>query len=211
MAEVNVESFKGNSHKEKESSEVRKKKNIQKVVAGSVKTRKKPLSSRLSEVFVKEDRGNVKDYLIFDVIVPAVKDTIVDLVTNGVNMIFYGDAKRRTRSTVAKTGSRISYASYYKDDDRDRRSRPSSSRSESTDMDDILFETRAEAQNVLNNLADIIDEYGSASIADFKDLCGVSEEYTDHKYGWTDVSKSSIQSVRGGYFVLVLPKARQIE
>jgi hypothetical protein len=78
-------------------------------------------------------------------------------------------------------------------------------------MDDILFETRAEAQEVLNSLNDIIEEYGSASIADFYDLCGVTEQYTDHKYGWTNVSKASIESVRGGYFILVLPKARQIE
>lgn len=213
LAEVKKENFPSNSFtKSAEDRKSEKKKNIQKVVKGEVKTRKKPLSSRIGEVFVKEDRGTVKEYLLFDVIIPSIKDTIVDLVTNGANMIFYGETRKRGsgRGSVARTGSKISYASYYKDQD-DRPSRSRSHRDDITDIDDILFETRAEAQEVLNSLNDIIEEYGSASIADFYDLCGVTEQYTDHKYGWTNVSKASIESVRGGYFILVLPKARQIE
>ena len=211
MATINVDEFKSNSIKSDAKDNDRKNRpKIKPVVSGNVKTRKKSLTSRISEVFVREDRVNVKDHLIFDVVIPAIKDTIVDLVTDGIHMIFYGETRRKS-GNVARTGSKISYSSYYKDnDDRDRRRNVRPSRSEVTDMDDILFETRAEAQEVLNSLADIIDEYGSASIADFYDLCGVTEQYTDHKYGWTDVSKATIQSVRGGYFVVDLPRARQI-
>ena len=211
MATINVDEFKSNSIKSDTKDNDRKNRpKIKPVVSGNVKTRKKSLTSRISEVFVREDRVNVKDHLIFDVVIPAIKDTIVDLVTDGIHMIFYGETRRKS-GNVARTGSKISYSSYYKDnDDRDRRRNSRPSRNEVTDMDDILFETRAEAQEVLNSLADIIDEYGSASIADFYDLCGVTEQYTDHKYGWTDVSKATIQSVRGGYFVVDLPRARQI-
>lgn len=211
MATINVDEFKSNSIKsDTKDSDRKNRPKIKPVVSGNVKTRKKSLTSRISEVFVREDRVNVKDHLIFDVVIPAIKDTIVDLVTDGIHMIFYGETRRKS-GNVARTGSKISYSSYYKDnDDRDRRRNSRPSRSEVTDMDDILFETRAEAQEVLNSLADIIDEYGSASIADFYDLCGVTEQYTDHKYGWTDVSKATIQSVRGGYFVVDLPRARQI-
>lgn len=209
MATVNIEEFGSNSLKEKEQKKPPEKK-VEKVVTGTVKKRKKSFGSKLKETFVKEDRGDVKEYLIFDIIIPTIRDTIVDGVCNTMHMIFYGDTKRRDRGRVANTSTRVSYASYYKDSD-DRRSRASvrESRNDAND-DDILFETRAEAQNVLDSLADIIDEYGSASIADFYDLCGVTENYTDHKYGWTDVSKATISSVRGGYFVLNLPRARQI-
>lgn len=211
MATINVDEFKSNSIKSDTKDNDRKNRpKVKPVVSGNVKTRKKSLTSRISEVFVREDRVNVKEHLIFDVVIPAIKDTIVDLVTDGIHMIFYGETRRKS-GNVARTGSKISYSSYYKDnDDRDRRRNSRPSRSEVTDMDDILFETRAEAQEVLNSLADIIDEYGSASIADFYDLCGVTEQYTDHKYGWTDVSKATINSVRGGYFVVDLPRARQI-
>lgn len=207
MATVKTEEFKPNSIKDKEPQKPPKK--VTKVIKGNVKTRKKPLINRVVETLIHKDEVSIKEYLVFDVIVPSIKDTIVDTIS----MIFYGSKSRRgDRGRVAKSGTRISYAEYYKDDD-DRRRRDrdrSSNRNESNNIDDILFETRAEAQEVLISLADIIDEYGSASIADFCDLCGVTEEYTDHKYGWTDVSKSTIESVRGGYFVINLPRARQI-
>ena len=207
LAEVKIENFPSNSIKKEPEAPPKKK--IEKVVKGTVKTRKKPFMSRVRDVFVKSDDVSIKDYLIFDVIVPSIKDTVIDTI----QMIFYGSKGRRRRDgRLASTGgTRISYASYYRDDDDDRkRNRDNRNSREANSIDDILFETRAEAQEVLNSLADIIDEYGSASIADFCDLCGVTEEYTDHKYGWTDVSKSTIESVRGGYFVINLPRARQI-
>lgn len=205
MSEVKIESFVGNSNKDKEAK-LPAKKEIKKVVKGEVKTRKKPVGKRIIEALLPKEDISVKDYIMFDVIVPCIKDTILD----SISMVFYGTTSRRDRKfRKANTGTRISYASYYKDDD-DRRDRRDPGRRESSSIDDIIFETRAEAQDVLNNLADIIDEYGSASIADFCDLCGVTEEYTDHKYGWTDVSKSTVEAVRGGGFVINLPRARQI-
>lgn len=207
MSEVKIESFAGNSNKDKDAKKPVKKE-IKKVVKGDVKTRKKPIGKRVIEALLPKEDISVKDYIMFDVIVPCIKDTILD----SISMVFYGTTSRRDRKyrKANSGGTRISYASYYKDDDDDRRDRRSSRRSETSSIDDIIFETRAEAQEVLNSLADIIDEYGSASIADFCDLCGITEEYTDHKYGWSDVSKSTIEAVRGGGFVINLPRARQI-
>jgi hypothetical protein len=44
------------------------------------------------------------------------------------------------------------------------------------------------------------------SVADLYDLVGVTGNYTDNKYGWTDIRSASVIRVRDGY-MLKLPKA----
>jgi len=209
MAKIDEEIFTGNSLKSKEKNDSKlPEKKIRKVINGEVKTRKKPLLSRLAGMIFSNDRGSIKDYLVLDVFVPCIKDTTMDIMS----MIFYGRKSGSKSGRIAGSGTKVSYASYYKDDRDDRRRERERDRSTKGDdsVDDILFETRSEAQEVLTSLADIIDEYGSASVADLCDLCGVTESWADHKYGWTNVSKATIESVRGGYFIINLPKARQI-
>ena len=104
-------SFRANSHKSKSPPSPQGKK-IVKVVNGPVKTKKKSLGRRFSETFIGEDKETVKSYLLFDVIVPAVKDTISELVKSAIDMILFGDTKA---SNVRRRGgaSYTSYGSYY--------------------------------------------------------------------------------------------------
>ena len=50
------------------------------------------------------------------------------------------------------------------------------------------------------------EAYQVVSVADFYDLVGVSGNYTDNKYGWTDIRNASVIRVRDGYMIK-LPKA----
>ena len=74
------------------------------------------------------------------------------------------------------------------------------------DYDDIILETRGEAEDVLERMEELIDMYQLVSVADFYDLVGVSGNYTDNKYGWTNVRNASVVRVRDGYMIK-LPKA----
>ena len=53
---------------------------MRKVVQGKAVTRKPSLAKKFSDTFIAEDISDVKSYLFFDVLVPAVKDTIVNFV-----------------------------------------------------------------------------------------------------------------------------------
>ena len=66
---------------------------INKVVSGTVK-RSKNSGSKLADVFISEDVSNVKNYILMDVIVPAVKKAISDVITNGIDMLLYGSNGR---------------------------------------------------------------------------------------------------------------------
>ena len=204
-----MDDFVPNSHKFKEEkknqlSEQKERKPIEKVTKGRVKVKKKSELHKFASSFVSEDASKVKSYVIGDVLIPAIKKAISDIITNGIDMILYGETGRSRRSS----SSRVSYSKYYDDCRDDRRSDSSSLRSR-YDVDDVLFETRDEAKDVLERMDELIDTYGVASIADFYDLAGVTGNYTDNKYGWTNLSAADVVRVRDG-FMIKLPRVRPL-
>lgn len=187
-----MEEFKSNSHKSKELAQ----KKVEKVVTGNVRTKKKSDIQKFASIFVPEDVNSVKDYILMDVIVPLIKKAISDTV----EVILYPGGKKG-----GSNASKISYREYY---DRDRRRDYSTPRVRSGyDFDDIIFDTRGEAEQVLSSMDDLIDVYGTVSVADLYDLAGVTgRNYTDNKYGWTDIRTARVARAREGY-TLELPRA----
>ena len=190
--------YKGNSHRSKEQNEVVEKK-VEQIAKG--KTKKKSEVKKFADTFIAEDITSVKDYILMEVLLPAAKKAISDIVTNGIDMILYGETRSKSKSRE----SRVSYTKYY-DRDRDY-DRPTRIRGRyGYDYDDIILDTRKEAEEVLDRMDDLIDNYGMVSVADLYDLVGVSGNYTDNKYGWTNLRNADVQRVRDGY-LLKLPKA----
>ena len=193
-----ADEYKSNSHKSKEVDERKK---VGKVVKGKVKTKKKSGITKFTDVFISEDVSSVKSYIIGEVLIPAMKKALSDIVTNGIDMILYGESGVNKRKTP---GSRVSYTNYYDRRDRDRyddrRIRTG------YDFDDIILDSRGEAEDVLSRMDELIDNYGIVSVADFYDLCGITGSYTDNKYGWTDIRSAQVVRVRDGYKIK-LPRA----
>lgn len=86
--------------------------------------------------------------------------------------------------------SRVTYSSYYKS-------------RQSKEDDYFIFETRNDAQNILDSLTEILDLYSCVSLSDYNDLVGVIGPYTDNKIGWTNLDNVKINMVRGGYRLLM--------
>ena len=139
-------------------------------------------------------------------LIPTIKDAIADIITNGVNMMLFGETKR---SSKASNSSRVSYRSYYDRKD-DRRSATTSRARVGYDFDDIVLDTRGEAEEVLDRLTEVLDTYTIATVADLYDLVGITGAYTDNKYGWTNLRNADVVRVRDGY-MLKLPKAVPID
>lgn len=200
------EEYKSNSHRSKEgkTEALTDRKKVEKVVHGRVRTKPKSGVSKITDIFISEDAANVKSYIVMDVLVPAVKKAISDIVRDGIDMILYGESKGRKSSSAS---GYVSYRDYSRSDDRDR-FRDSRSRS-SYAHDDIVLDSRGEAEEVLTRMDELIDTYGNVSVADLYDLVGKSSEYTDNKYGWTNIRNAEPIRVRDGY-MLKLPKALPI-
>ena len=76
--------------------------------------------------------------------------------------------------------------------------------------DTITLDTRGEAEEVLARMDEIIDTYKMVRVADFYDLVGVTGNYTDNKYGWTNIRNAEVIRVRDGYRIK-LPRALPID
>ena len=199
------EEYKPNSHRYKEgkTEALTDRKKVEKVVHGKVRTKPKSGVSKFTDMFISEDAANVKSYIVMDVLVPAVKKAISDIVRDGIDMILYGESRGRRSSSAS---SYVSYRDYSRSDDRGRDSRTRSGYTH----DDIILDSREEAEEVLTRMDELIDTYGNVSVADLYDLIGKSCEYTDNKYGWTNIRNAEPILVRDGY-MLKLPKALPIK
>lgn len=196
---IDIESFKSNSNKSKE------KEKLTPIVskAGVVST-KKTLGDKVAEVFIEEDLNEVKSYILQDVIIPGIKNTILDVM----EMIFFGGTRGRARNSSGNSREKVSYASYYKSEsnrrsqrnDRDQqKSRPSSN--EKVDYTHIVLRNRSEAEDVVDKMCRRISEYGSASIADLFDLLDITGNYQDNNWGWTNERDIGLRRVSAGYLI----------
>ena len=197
-----------NSHKsraeKKEAAELKKtdEKRVEKVVHGKVKKKENSMR-KLTDIFISEDVTNVKDYIIFDVVVPALKKAVYDLIVGTLDMSLYGGRGNGNRPKADK----VSYRDY-----NDISRRDSGTRTRTTSgysYDDIILETRGEAETVLSRMDEIMEEYNIVRVADLYDLVGATGDYTDNNYGWTNIRNAKIVRVRDGYKI-DMPRALPI-
>lgn len=201
-----------NSHKYKEQQKVAansEEKRIQKVVKNPVKIKQNE-ARKLADIFISEDISNVKNYIFMDVIVPAIKKAIYDVVTNGIDMFLYGGTGKGRPSS---SGNKVNYRTYYDQKNGNsvtyRGSENTSSRS-GFEYDDIVFNNRGEAEAAKQQMQDIIGRYGIVTVGDLYEMVNETAPYTAQKYGWMDVSGAETVRVRDGY-KLKLPRAVPID
>ena len=196
--------YKPNSNRYKNEQKNQEREKVEKVVTGKVITKKKSSLRKFTDEFISEDAKNVKSYVFGEVLIPAIKKAILDIVTDGINMILYGESGGGRRKSTA---DRVSYRNYY-DRPSDRYSRPHASTLYS--YDDFVLESRGEAEEVLARLDELLDMYKVVRVADLKDLLGITGNYTDNNYGWTNLRTAEVVRVRDGYTIR-MPRAIPID
>lgn len=206
MDEIKKITYGSNSNKSREEAarEQRKlpEKKIERVVTGEVKVKKKGFFSKMRDNLVSDDASSVKSYIFNDVLIPSFKKAVSDIVTNGIDIMLYGEARHSNKSN---NSSRVSYTKFY---DRDSDNRYRGSRS-AYSYNDIVVPTKADGERILDVLDDTISTYGCASVADFYDAVGVSTQYTDNNYGWTSIASARVVPVTDGWRI-DLPRAMPI-
>jgi hypothetical protein len=211
--------YQGNSKKSREDKEAPKKE-IEKVpLTSEVVVKKKSIGSKFREVFVEADFKSVTNYIIYDVLIPAARNTIVDVATKGVERLMYGESAIRRRNYGS--GQRFTYQSYQTPIDRGYRDAPGPPRGRmppSRDLrpqrhsqDSIILSTREDAALVLERMNDILDQnFPAVTVADLNELVGLPSNYIDNQWGWSYLRDVQIRQVREGW-VLDLPAAEPIQ
>lgn len=178
----------------------------------AVRKKKKTFGSKLRDLFVKEDAKTVSQYIFGDILIPAFTNTVLDIIKNGAEMMFLGRTSGRGYGRGGYgNGGRIRYENYY-DGDPDylgRRSqysaRPVSVPTQS--YDELIFESRADADEVLIDMKRRVMESGYVSIAYLYNHPRVRwhSDYTADGWGWKDLRSASVVMCQGGWW-LKLPR-----
>lgn len=193
-------------------------KKIEKVVTGEVTRRKKPLGKRFAEVFISGDGKSVWRYVVFDVLIPAAKDVTADAVSQAIERMLFGESRSSSRRTGRPSGSpgHVNYNRYssqtppWNRDRREERPTVSHRARANHDFDEIVLATRGEAEEVIDRLFDLVARYQQATISDLYELVGITGNFTDEKWGWTDIRGAGVTRINGGY-LLDLPKPEPLD
>lgn len=206
--------FPPNSHSKKEPRRERssepapEKKGVERVTKGKVIQRKKPLYQKFIDAFRPEDNKGFFEYVVLEVLIPGVKDNLADAATasieNALGVNGGGARRRRGRGDGGYTSyNRMSTSrrdSRGRDRDRDDDRRPAR-RSGSDELPQIVLETRVEADEVIDNLFELLSKYEVATKRDLLSLVGEPHSYTDEDWGWTDLRGARVHRVREGYLI----------
>lgn len=208
---LEIDSIKPNSHAYREkqraeengSTEPEREKLPPVVKKDGVVSTKKSLGQKFVDAFISDDAKDVKSYIMLDVIIPTIKNTILDVI----EMIFFGNMNYRdSHSSRLSSRDRVSYSSVYKSEYNGRRSssrreEPEYQENVKVDYRNIILRERRDAENVVNSMRERIAVYRQASIADLFDLIDVTSNYVDNNWGWTDERDIGIRRVSNGYLI----------
>lgn len=209
--------FPGNSNK-KTKAVVKKdeeKPKPEKAVTGEVVKKKPSIGQRVKDIFFRGDFQGVTRYVATEVLLPALRNLIVDSTTKGIERAIYGEVRALRH---APGTSRYQYNNpIYRDRDRSSRAHLPDQpphrlppRGRTHTIGDIVLTSKADAETVIERLSDIIDQYEVASVADLYDLLGLSTSFIDNKWGWTELVYADVKQIREG-FLIDLPPAEPIE
>lgn len=188
---------------------------LEKVVTGEVVSRPPSLGKKFKSVFISSDFRGARDYIFVDVILPALKNMIVDSSSKWVERVIYGETGRRRPSEPGRPRVTYNAPQRYNPNRYDPNrgvaipDQAPHIRQARRDPGEIILSTRAEAETVLERLTDLIDNFDAASLQDLNELVGLPSSYIDNKWGWTNLASSDIQQVREGY-LLLLPRVEAL-
>ena len=192
------------------------------VISGKVRHRTS-IGKLFKQTFIPEDVSNAKEYILVDLIMPAIKNGLFDTVMNIIDFWRGGGGSYRRPSNIGAPRPRVGQQYDY-----NRVSRVNSapaardvSQSSRYSYDDIVIDdypsnqggsskARADAEAVLVSLQDVIDRYSVARISDLYDFVGLTGVPSDNDYGWASIDGATVRRVNGGW-LLVLPKAMPID
>lgn len=193
---------------------------VERVISGDVVRRKKSLGKRMGEAFGGVNFKTAFNWVALEVLLPGTKDIVADAVSQGVERMIFGEARSTSRRTGMRPGNggRNGFVNYTRfspnTTPRDGRREESNSISRRAranhDFDEIILPTKVEAEEVIDGLFELVSKYDMATVSELYSLVGISGDFTDEKYGWTDLRGAGSSRVRGGY-LLDLPKPEYLD
>ncbi len=157
--------------------------------------------------FFKSDIKSIGDYILKKIIEPAVRKMIFDTVVNGLNIALF-DKPANTTVTPTSLSGMVQYNNVSQSNNSLINNVAISSRQNATYSN--VVRTQQEFESALNAANETILSFGCVRVSELNEFLGITGNWTDQKYGWTDISSARIEPLIGGGCRLIMPKAMQI-
>ena len=182
------------------------------VVSGKSKPVPKSIWSKVF-VGIKPTSGQTMKEFIFDEIVtPLIQRAVVEGVTGAINFLVKGDAYA-DRKDIQKFGkSYINYNGISSGKPNGGNNYVYSGKNTGMDIENVWFESRADAQRVLDEMNGAIAQYDILTVNGFYDIIGRTSiiDPSNERFGWSDLRNAYVTAFRGGW-VLHLPRPLPID
>ena len=176
MAVVDESRYKSNSYRSRAEEE--NKKEVQKVVKGTVRKHEKTTAEKLKDSFFNE--------LLYEVLIPSAKEILDTVIISTKDIILYGEVREQSSRSRGGRGSYVSYDGYSRSSVRRKKDREIARRAR-FDFTDIEFDSLDEIDAVIDELKDVWSIYNEISVANFYQASGYSVSPVDHNWGWLDI------------------------
>lgn len=179
---------------------------------GTASVKKKNLATKFAEAFVAEDIKKVAFEIFYDTLIPGIKDVVAKVLHGSIDMTMFGEEKRRGDVYRDRERTFITDYSGASKKNRDNRSSPRGRTADFSDVMDVCYDYREDAEEILRNLKADIADYDLVSVkayAAYAKLKDLHFDYPMADYGWNDLSDAYIDRYRDGYH-LILPRPKLI-
>ena len=180
-----------------------------KVISGKATTKPKGELAKFADTFIAGDIRKVKDYIIKDVVIPTIKDTIWTVIAKGSERLLYGEAGHAPKK------SKLPYLDYnglFKQSSAPAQSQAGSSSSPLYSIDHIFLDDEDDAKKVLAAMHAYIAQYGSVSISELHDFINEPiSDFTSTHWGWRSINTASYTPTGDGRYKLILPRAMSLK
>lgn len=200
--------YQANSRKSKETLQPgTEPEKLDKIIVGEVMIPKKSFTRKTKDLLVEADFKSVVRYLFMDVLVPATKNTIVDMTTQGIQRMVYGDKAIRSRNSGIFGESRGTYVSYNNPIHRanaidvTRRGGPNRDPRETSDRQSFILSRKDDADRIIEEIGEMIDVQGYVTLATLKERLGYPSTHVDYNWGWQNMMGVISRQVREGYLI----------
>ncbi len=185
-----------------------KKAAVQPVVTSS-KMVSRPASRRFFDFMFAESPKELLKRVAANVLVPRAKAGLEEAANNFLAGMLWGDASNRPMSNIVKgtviRGGAVNYAALSNTASPSMLQARMAAPATGGNYHDIVFGTVQDAELVLANMYERINEYRIASLGDLKEMANQPTTPSDEAYGWTSLDGARISKVRDGY-ALELPR-----
>lgn len=192
-----IQNYGSNSYRSKEERHIDTK------VPGLVE---KTLAQKFKDSFKPQNLEGMGTNLVLNIVVPAIKETIMNLGTAALESWLGPYKKKPTQYGGYGYGTTVysNYSAYY-----DRTGGMYSQQTVQNqpvktgkpDYHTIVMNSKEAANRVLDLMVNCLEKYDSVSIKNLYEAIGARGDWTDDSWGWTDLSAARVVQVHNGWLI----------